>query len=933
MATTCLPRGHHVFGPPFLPLCHDGEVAAARPAGVSEREADVLAALGAGMSNARIAGSLHISVRTVEGHVSALLRKCGVVDRRALAALAGTTSPAAPPGHIAGLPRARTTLVGRAAERDAVLAALDHDRHVTLVGPGGVGKTRLAAVVAEAAAAAFPFGGAFVDLLPVRDGLLPQAVAAALGVTERAQQSLEGAIAERLGRGRSLLILDNCEHLLDDAAGIIERLLAACPATAVLATSRERLGVPGERAFPVAPLALGSDAERLFHDRACAADHAFVPDPQTVADLCARLDGLPLAIELAAARSASLGATGLLTGLGDHLRLLAGGRGAVVRHRSLRGVIGWSYDLLDDEEQAAFRRLAVFVGGFDLRAVAAVATGDDLAVAADLLGRLVDKSLVIHRPGGAEATSWRLLETIRAYASEQLDRAGERAQLDRHHLNWAAATAAELESRLGGRWRDDFDAVADDLRAALPAASAGPGAVQHRLARSLARLTFARRFLTESLMGYQLAAAHAPDPGAAADDLRSAAACARVVNDSGRAFELELDAAGRARAAGDGNAVAVALARAVEMACRFSVTFRSEVPHERLQTLLEDARRAGDPRDPVVAAGLACAAAWSATPEKLTPSPDLAEAAVVAARANGDPVLLIAALDAVRTAATAAGRSRNAHQITSMRLALLDRLDPDDPRAAAEIEDTLALACTDAVAAGDLPAARRAARLVMDDELLGDHPYLTASKVIPVFVLCGDLDRALGLAGSMWDGWRRAGRPPAFWMQATVHFVALAAGLSGDRDGVALWRTRATEIAGVVHPLRARQSPLAAFVDARLAIHNGDLDGAQTLADRARESVPNGRYVPFAVAAGAELAVVAGLPDAADRVAAALPAAAENDWAAACLARAAGRLHGDAEALRNSAERWVRMGARAEHACTLLLDPRLGRAQSIVNGS
>ena len=422
---------------------------------ISEREAEVLAALGARLSNAQIANRLHISVRTVESHVSSLLRKYGVADRWALAELA--RSDVGEPGRIAGLPASGTTFVGRGAERAAVLAAIEEARLVTLLGPGGVGKTRLAAVVAEDAVALLPSGGAFVDLVPVRDGFVARAVATALGVTEGSHQLLAEAVAARLGTRRSLLVLDNCEHVIDEAAEFAERILAACPATRVLVTSRERLGVPGERSVPISPLPLGSDAERLFHDRALAADPQFVAEPGVIAELCARLDGLPLAIELAAARGASLGASGLLAALEDALRLLSGARGGDERHRSLCAVLTWSYDLLGEEEQTLFRRLGVFVGAFDIDAAAAV--GGDRPGVADLLGRLADKSLVVYLRG--RVSRWRLLEMVRAFALAQMSAAGEEDKTKERLLRWAVDAASAAEGRLSDpAWREDFDAMA-----------------------------------------------------------------------------------------------------------------------------------------------------------------------------------------------------------------------------------------------------------------------------------------------------------------------------------------------------------------------------------------------------------------------------------------------------------------------------------------
>ena len=219
---------------------------------MSAREAEVLDAVGAHLSNAQIAGRLHISVRTVESHVSSLLRKFGAADRRELAGLAAAAAPAA----VVGLPEPWTTFIGREREQAAVLAALREARLVTLVGPGGVGKTRLAVEAAREAAALFPSGCAFADLVPVQEGFVVQAVASVLGISERPRQPLVEAVLEHLAARRSLLVLDNCEHLLAEAAAFTERLLAACPGVRVLATSRERLAVTGEHTVTVPPLSL-----------------------------------------------------------------------------------------------------------------------------------------------------------------------------------------------------------------------------------------------------------------------------------------------------------------------------------------------------------------------------------------------------------------------------------------------------------------------------------------------------------------------------------------------------------------------------------------------------------------------------------------------------------------------------------------------------
>ncbi|MGI8335888.1 ATP-binding protein [Actinomadura scrupuli] len=893
-------------------------MAAQYPGGVSRREAEVLAALAGRLTNIEIADSLHISVRTVESHVSSLLRKLGAADRRALAAIGQQAGRDALPVRLSGLPAARTSFVGRVREGEALHGALREARLVTLVGPGGVGKTRLAAVVAERAAPSFPSGGWFVDLVPVRSGFIEQAVAAALGVAEGPQQSLQEAIAERLRDGRALLVLDNCEHVIGAVAAFVDWALTTCPDLTVLATSRERLGLPGERMVPTAPLPVASDATVLFRDRAVAADPEFTAEPAVVAGICAKLDGVPLAIELAAARSASLGADGLRAALEDSLRLLSGGRGAVERHRSLRAVIGWSHDLLDEEERSLFERVAVFAGGFDLNAAVFVARDGDRAVVADVLGRLVDKSLVVHERAAAR---WRLLETVRAFAGDRLAAGEEHADVQERYLRWAQVTAAELEGAVAGRWRAEFDAVVDDLRAALANAAPGRSAVSHRLARSLGHLTYARRFLNEALEHYREAARRAPTPGEAAADLRSAADCAHVVDCSDRVVSgLLLDSAEQARAAGDGNARAIALARAVETTARFPPGLTMDHDPGQIRGLLDDAVAAGDPDDPVVAAGLAVAGVWHARIRNEPLDAVAAEHAVAAARAAGDPALLSTGLDALAFVAADAGRLREAHRISQERVELLAALDRDDPRTAVELDDILHTASVAAVAAGDLPAALSVARRALADDLIGDHPRLSTSKVIPALVLTGDFGAALRYAERLWDGRRAAGGSSAHWLAPAVCAAALACGLRGDAEAFALWRARTFQIAGDLQPdAPGALASFLAFVDARVAVRTGRTSGVTALTERAFGA--RGRYQTYAAAAGAELAVVAGLPDAAERLAAATPAAAENDWAAACLSRATGRLHHDAKALEASAVAWERIGARFERAVTLLLLP------------
>ena len=903
---------------------------------MSAREAEVLDAVGAHLTNAQIAGRLHISVRTVESHVRSLLRKFGAADRRELAALA----PAAA-SHAAavGLPAPWTSFVGRERERAAVLAALREARLVTLVGPGGVGKTRLAVEAARDGASLFPSGCAFADLVPVREGFVVQAVASVLGVSEQPQQPLMVAVFEHFAGRRALLVLDNCEHLLAEVAAFTERLLAACPGVGVLATSRERLAVTGEHAVQVPPLSLvaggadgggGSEAVLLFADRARAVGPDFVPSAE-VDELCARLEGMPLAIELAAARSASLGLDGLLAGVDDYLRLLAGGRGADPRHGSLRAVIGWSHDLLDDAERAIFRRLGGFAGGFDLGAACAISGDAGRGVVADLVGRLADKSLLAAAPGGSGR--WRMLDAVQAYALEQLAASGEEQAVRERHLAWAAQTAAALEQQAqaaGGSveagWRGGFDAVAGDLRAALSAGT-GPGleGMRHRLARSLGHLAYSRRYLAEARGHFGQAAGLAPGDGLAAADLLAQARVAAAEGRGELAFGLLLASASKARTAGDDRARSTALAEAVLVAHRIAGTFEREVPYPRLRELLTEAARSAPADDPVLAAQLGAAAAFNARAEKVTPDPQLAAAALGAARRAGDPVLISGGLAAAAEAERAAGRYRQAHQLSAERYHLIGRLSRHDVRAGFEISDSRSI--TLAVAAGDLPAALSMADPAASDPLAADQPMTLFRRVIAL-ALQGDFDAAIADATAMWQAWLRAGAPPGHWMAPAAYAGVLIYGLRGDSGGVREWRGRAAELAAgrIIRSI----SLFTAFADSRVALHHGHYDQAAAalaglgIGERPwHDNTRHWDYDAYAWALAAEAAVAASLPDATQLLAAAAPAAQENLWAAACLARATGRLHNDRSALQESLAGWQRIGSRFERACTLLLLPDL----------
>lgn len=374
------------------------------------------------------------------------------------------------------LPAQLTSFVGRGAEMADVRDILATNRLVTLSGAGGVGKTRLAAQVAAAAADAYADGVWYVDLAPITDpDLVPLTVARALGLPDQPGRSADKSVLQFVGGRHLLMVLDNCEHLLDATAAMTAALLGACPRVTVLATSREPLGMPGEVTWRVPSLSLDDDAVRLFGERAAHARPGFVIDDDTapvVGEICHRLDGMPLAIELAAARIRALSPKEILAGLQDRFRLLTGGsRTAVRRQQTLRASVDWSHTLLTEPERTLFRRLGVFMGGFDLEACRAVVCDDDLAPhqVLDVLALLVDKSLVIAETPG-DTTRYRLLETIRQYAQEKLGESTEAVAVRNRHRDHYTAMAAALDAPVNTSLNlllDRVEAEIDNLRAAF----------------------------------------------------------------------------------------------------------------------------------------------------------------------------------------------------------------------------------------------------------------------------------------------------------------------------------------------------------------------------------------------------------------------------------------------------------------------------------
>ncbi len=374
------------------------------------------------------------------------------------------------------LPTQLTSFVGRDAEMAEVRDIIERNRLVTLTGAGGVGKTRLALQVAESIARGYTDGTWYVDLAPITDPeLVPVTAARVLGLPDRPGRSPEKSLMQFIGDRHLLMVIDNCEHLLNATAALTGALLAACPRLTLLTTSREPIGIPGEVTWRVPSLTLADDAVRLFSDRAGQTRPGFVIDDDNAAavkEICRRLDGMPLAIELAAARVRALSPKEILAGLQDRFRLLTGGsRTAVRRQQTLRASVDWSHALLTEPERILFRRLGTFMGGFDLDACRKVVCDNDLAPhqVLDVLALLVDKSLVIAE-SACESTRYRLLETIRQYAQEKLGEAPEAVAVRDRHRDHFTAMAAALDA-LGDTslelLLDRVDTEIDNLRAAF----------------------------------------------------------------------------------------------------------------------------------------------------------------------------------------------------------------------------------------------------------------------------------------------------------------------------------------------------------------------------------------------------------------------------------------------------------------------------------
>ncbi|MFG2026946.1 ATP-binding protein [Streptomyces sp. NPDC048825] len=902
---------------------------------ISSREAEVLALLGEHLSNAEIAARLVISVRTVESHVSSLLRKLEVPDRRALSRRAAESAHAERSRSAPALPARLTPFVGRARERAELAEAVKTHRQVTAVGPGGVGKTRLALAVAAEVAGDFADGVWFVDLVPVTDPeRVGAAVAAAVGVGEQPGRGIDDAVPAALADHRSLLVLDNCEQVRDGVASFVERLLTACPRLRVLVTSRARLMVPFERVFPVPPLSRAggdnSEAVALFMDRAAAVGQP--PGPavsEGVVAVCERLGGMALAIELAAARWSTLGLDGLTAGLSDQLRILTGGARADDRHRSVRAVLDWSHDLLEPQDQALLRRVSVFAVPFTAEAATAVAgfAPLDPAAVTDGLGRLAEQSLLAVTPS-ASGTRYQPLETIRQYGTERLTDAGELIDVRSRHMDWCLAGARALMGAGGADWRARFDALADDLRAALTWAAEQPErrADACRLALSLAALAFTRNLLGEAQQRYEQAARLADDAAGAAAlrHAASVAGCRRLGDDM---FRLHRAAAEAARRAGDSAGAGRDLADAATVAYRFSTSFTRIPPVDEVIAMLTEARKlSGDTPAAEAAVALAEAAvladAYGAiqgdTENTVEETVERAEQAVGLARRTGDPVAESAALDALSGARSWAGDAFAVAGLARRRIDILASVPPA-PARTHELMDALAMAAGTALGVGELPEARRWGKQLADHPLLAEAGHHATSWILTADAFAGHADEVLTRSVRFLDAWEHSGRQRSLSLGAAAASVAMIHGLRGDQDARATWLAVVDQADTAMEQHR---HGYGAVFDAMVLLHHGEVDAAlERVAPKPDEVWKWVCWIwhHWYVSLRAETAVLAGHPDARARIDAARAVVTGNPVATAQLDRAEALLDGDLPRQLAAAAAFDAAGCPYQSARTLLL--------------
>ena len=868
---------------------------------VTAREAEVLALIARHLTNAQIADALFISTRTVESHISAMLRKLQLPDRRSLARHAEAMPGLLVRSGRRELPLPVTPFIGRAAERAALAAALVEHRMVTATGPGGIGKTRLALNLAAELAPTRRDGVWFTDLVHLTDpAMVTAAVAETVGVPEQRTMSVDLALVASLADRDALLVLDNCEHVLDGVRACVEMIITGCPAVTVLATSRTRLLLPYERVYVVPGLSIvggGGDAVDLFAARiAAATGDATAPDAERVAALCRALDGMALAIELAAARFAALGLDGLEAGLDQQLRLLTAGTGASDRHGSLRRAIGWSYELLSADDRASLRRVAVFASWFDVDAACAVAgAGRDRGEIADGLARLAEHSLLLVERG--LPTRYRALETIRQFGIEQLDQAGELDQARAGHERWCRLTVDSLRpaktADIDDAWCDRFDRVADDVDAALAWCAGDQTRLDEAasLAGELAGLLFVRGRPAQAQRRYEQAARLAATGSQRAAYLRLAAgsAASRYAGDEAlRLFRMAADAAvSDGDRSGAGRDMAT-MAMYINRAPGIMATLH---PRTEADVLLAEARALSD-SSPLARAALAVA--------EFGDVPDVADARRVTELAEraGDKILHSIALDHLTLAYLVDNDVAEAVRVAHGRLELVDSLAVG-PLSGFELGDGHLMAAEVDLDAGDLTGAAAHAEALAGLPFYRDEDHVAMSRRLLVDALAGHFDDVVRTGERFRIGWERAGRPVAPNLARSSYAVAMVHGMLGDDDRRAAWVRLTVDLGVDAEGLAGYQRGWAAVFDGLLELHRNDLAAAvRRLATDIDDpelfrTIGSRQWMPWYAALWAEAAVLDHHPEAAARIERSRHVARDNPIATTIIERAAAVNAGD----------------------------------------
>lgn len=810
MVTTDPPRIHHRFA--YARLCTVDQV--------SDREREVLTALRDGLTNAQIATRFHLSIRTVESHVSALLRKTGATDRKALAALASLATSelgrteGSVPASAARNPRSR--MVGELLGRDADLAAVQTlltDHHlVTVVATGGCGKTSLALTIAATRRSAF----ADLSALPIGagDDLVWTAVARGLGMEEREDRSLADLVMAHLAAAPALVVLDNCEHLLEGAATVADRL-ATCPGSAVLATSREALAVPGEAVHRLGPLDPDA-AVALFLQRAHAVAPDLQPDASMVAHLCERLDRLPLAIELAAARLAVFDLDDLVRRLDNALDLLEGGSRTTDRHRSVRNAITWSHDLLTDADRMTHRRMSLLAGPSRLDTIEAVVGDLPGTTVAASVGRLCDASLV-QRIG----RTYRQLDLVRNHAREQLEVHGDAADA-------TARFVAAAERHLAAR---DID---NDVLAAHEAALAHLPTVLDRFESDLIEgLAQHGRWTDVSAILERRAVA----TGDACSARRAGEMwMSRWRDDEGmRMFRLAMRLA---TDTGDEREWVFATATMIEQWFRFtSMMAASDEPDDPdglNRTVQAVAARFAD--DVTVQGYAAIAAAWV---HRVDSDGPIDMPGIDRLLASGlAPELGSSLIDACTWTIWRDRRIDEVLANLERRGALMPTLPPSYGRMRLEWIDRVSMYTDTLVFAHRLDDAARWCDRLIEQTSAPDMLWAAIARRSLIAYLAGDFNRCLDCAEQMRAGWEREGRPPAGYLLSSAAMAAAVYGYRGDERSSDDWFRTTREMA----PNSDAGEDLCDAMRRDVHLHHGRLEQARADFDGQMSSRPTLSY-------------------------------------------------------------------------------------------